>query len=291
MSHIRKLFYSSELDHQSSPVSVSAVSVPKAGQDAIAAGTGTPPAGVLGPPDFEVEEANLLPQSRLVFHDDPRSMASNRFRLLRMRLNELWSAGKLKKLLITGPLAHEGKSTVALNLATALSERGKRTVLVVDGDMHHSSLVAKLNLDPWVGLNECLLDNLNPLSAIRRINPLGFHLMPAGKARGNPTELLQSLAFAGLLQKLTPYFDWVLVDSPPAVLLPDALSMMQHMDGTVVVIRAGKTPREALEQTVTLLGKTNIISIVLNGVMHRDHSYSQYYTSKYYRAGTSNRND
>jgi polysaccharide biosynthesis transport protein len=79
-----------------------------------------------------------------------------------MRLKEHWRTGKLKKLLVTGALAHDGKSTVLLNLATALAERGKHTVLVVEADLHHSSLAESLKLKPWCGLTECLVDDATP---------------------------------------------------------------------------------------------------------------------------------
>ena len=91
-------------------------------------------------PEFPVEEAYVGSENRLVFHADPRSPAADRYRLLRMKLKTLGNSGKLKKILITSPLAHDGKSTVTMNLATALAERGKRRVLVVETDLHHSSL-------------------------------------------------------------------------------------------------------------------------------------------------------
>jgi capsular exopolysaccharide synthesis family protein len=232
-------------------------------------------------PEFPVEEAQLRPENRLVFHADPRSPAADRFRLLRMRLKTHWNTGKLKKLLITGPLAHEGKSTLVLNLATALAERGKRRVLVIDADLHHSSVAEILRLRPWAGLAECLVDEAtSPLSAIRRIEPLGWYLLPAGEPRRNPTELLQSPAFGNIIQKVSPCFDWILIDSPPVIPLTDSLSLQQHADGCLLVVRAGQTPREAVEQTIALLGEKNVVAVVLNGVEARNHLYAQYYGAK-----------
>jgi Mrp family chromosome partitioning ATPase len=68
-----------------------------------------------------------------------------------------------------------------------------------------------------------------------------------------------------------------LIDSPPVIPLTDSLSLQQHVDATLLVVRAGQTPREAVEQTITLLGKKNILGIVLNGVQARDHLYYQYH--------------
>ena len=272
MSHIRNLLYKpSGHAHIPVPAPVTAISEN--------AGTFANVATVV--PDFlefAVEKANLSPENRLVYYVDPRHPAADRFRLLRMRLKAHWSTGKLKKLLITGPLAHDGKSTVVLNLATALAERGKRRVLVIDADLHHSSLAERLRFKPWAGLTECLIDpETSPFSAIRCIEPLGWYLLPAGEPRRNPTELLQAPGFGQMMQKLSSCFDWILIDSPPVIPLTDSLSLQQHVDARLLVVRAGQTPREAVEQTIALLGKKNIVGVVLNGVEARDNLYYQYY--------------
>jgi capsular exopolysaccharide synthesis family protein len=227
--------------------------------------------------NFPKETAQFGPEHRLIFHTDPHNPAADRFRLLRMRLKEQWKAGKLKKLLVTSPLAGDGKSTVTLNLATALHERGKHSVLVVEADLHHSSISEMLKLR-WAGLSECLTDSsVAPSSCIRQIEPFGWHLLPAGEPRRNPTELLQSPAFGRIMRELAPCFDWVLIDSPPVVPLTDSISLQQHADAGLLIVRAGKTPRETVEQSLELLGKKNILGIILNGVEIRSRQYYQYY--------------
>ena len=273
MSHFRNLFNGPpERRKQIPPAAAAAVSESNRTTAILAP---VPPAAV---PEFPVEEAHLRPENRLAYYTEPRSPAADRYRLLRMRLKEHWRAGKLKKLLITSPLSHDGKSTVVLNLATALAERGKHSVLVLEADLHHCGLSPGLQLKPWPGLTDCLVDeSSSPLSAIRRIEPLGWYLLPAGEPRKNPTELLQTPVFGQIMQKLVPCFDWILIDSPPVVPLTDSLSLQHHADASLLVVRAGKTPREAVEQTVELLGKRNILGIVLNGMARRDHRYYQYY--------------
>ena len=271
MSHVRNLFHRSAVDrHIASPFSLGAT-------PAVVATVPANGGAVSASPDFPLEKAHVRPENRVVFHTDPRSPAADRFRFLRMRLREHWSAGKLKKLLVTSPLAHDGKSTIILNLATALSERGKRAVLVIEGDLHHASLAEDLGLNSWAGLADCLQDDSTPpLSAVRRVEPLGWHLLPAGEPRRNPTELLQTPAFGHVLQTLSSHFDWILIDSPPAIALTDALSMQQHADGSLLVVRADRTPREAVEETIALLGKQHVLGVVLNGVEQRNHLYYQY---------------
>ena len=105
------------------------------------------------PKQLRVEEVHVKHFGRVVFHTDPTSAAADKFRLLRMRLRDCWAAGKLKSVLITSPLPGEGKSTTALNLATALAEERTRTVLLVDGDLHRGSLNDQLASRPacWIG--------------------------------------------------------------------------------------------------------------------------------------------
>lgn len=238
-------------------------------------------------PDFPhhtipTEEVQVLPESRIVMYTDPRSAGADRFRFLRMCLRELWNAGKVRSLLITSPLPKDGKSTIALNLATALAEKGKRKVLLIEADLHHPTLTEQLGLDGVQGLADCLDNGLDPLSVIRRIEPLGWYLLSAGELRSNPTELLQTEALAGLLQKLSTQFDWVLIDSPPVTPLIDAMLLARQANATLLVAREGQTPRETLEKAIALLGRQRVLGLVLNGMEGLDRLYSGYYGSSRY---------
>jgi len=235
---------------------------------------------------ISIEEVQVQPSSRIVMQTDPRSAGADRFRFLRMCLRELWSAGKLKTLQITSPLQQEGKSTIALNLATALAEGGKRTVLLIEADLHRPTLTEQLGLEKRTGLADCLEEgSLNPITVVRRLEPLGWYLLPAGDPRSNPTELLQTEAFAGVLQTLSPHFDWILIDSPPVIPLTDALSLARQANATLLVAREGRTPREAVEKAIAVLGRQRVLGIVLNAVDGLDRMYSGYYGYNGY-AGT-----
>ena len=229
-------------------------------------------------------EVQVLPDSRIVMHTDPRSAGADRFRFLRMCLRELWNTGKLKSLLITSPAPQDGKSTVALNLATALAEGGKRTVLLIEADLHHPSLTERLGLERRPGLAECLEGRLNPFTALRRLEPLSWYLLSAGETRTNPTDLLQTEALASMMQELSTHFDWIIIDSPPLTPLADATSMARRANATLLVAREGRTPREAIERAIALLGRQRVLGIVLNGVAGLDRLYSGYYGyNGYYR--------
>lgn len=228
-----------------------------------------------------VERADIPPETRLVFHTDPRGPGADRYRLLRMRLRELGSSGKLKTLLITSPLPHDGKSTVCLNLATALAEGGKKNVLLIEADLHQPVLNDKLRLKAWAGLAECLEGMVDPMSVVRRVHPLNWYLLPAGGSRVNASELLQTAALAGVMSKLSPHFDWIVVDSPPVLPLSDATSLTRYADATLLVARADQTVREAIDETIAIIGRQRIVGVLLNGVQAFDRSYSKYYKSYY----------
>lgn len=224
-----------------------------------------------------VEEVQVHPGSRIIMHTDPRSAGADRFRFLRMCLRELWNAGKLKSVLITSALPQDGKSTIALNLATALAEGGKRKVLLIEADLHRPTLIEQLGIEGRTGLADCLESGSDPALALRRLEPLGWFLLSAGQPCGHPTELLQTDAFARVLQKLSPHFDWILIDSPPVVPVTDALALARHANATLLVAREGRTPREAVEKAIAILGRQRVLGIVLNAVEGLERIYSGYY--------------
>jgi capsular exopolysaccharide synthesis family protein len=213
-----------------------------------------------------VETAVITPEARLVFHTDPDSSAADRFRLLRMRLREFWAAGKLRTVLVTSALPRDGKSTVAMNLATALAEGGKRSVLLIDADLYQSSVARQLRVNTPYGLADCLDKGLNPMAGMRLVEPLGWYLLSAGQPRTNATELLQTQALVPLLQRLSSTFDWVIMDTPPVLPVSDAAYLSQHTDGTLLVSRAGHTPKHAVQRALDLVGRSKVVGIVLNGV-------------------------
>jgi capsular exopolysaccharide synthesis family protein len=196
-----------------------------------------------------------------------------------MRLRELSATGKLKGILITSALPHDGKSTVALNLATSLAEHGKRNVLLIEGDLYRPTLTQQLGLGLRSGLAQCLEDGVGPFSVIRRIQPLGWYLLAAGRARGNPTELLQTEILSEVFRTISEHFDWVVVDSPPVMPLADALALSKQTDATLLVARAGRTPIQAVEDAINLMGRNRVLGVVLNGVDGVDKAYSKYYGS------------
>jgi capsular exopolysaccharide synthesis family protein len=217
------------------------------------------------------------PEGRIVVHTDPRGPTADRLRLLRLRLSQSWNQETFKSLLITSPQPHDGKSTIALNLAVTLSEEGERSVLLLEGDLHRATISRELGVTGRPGVAECLENDTAPDSLIRRIEPLGFCFMPAGTTQANPSELLQGAALAALMKRLSQNFDWILVDSPPVTPLTDALSLRHTTDATLLVARAGKTLTQGTEEALNLIGRKHVFAMILNGVEGVDRQYKNYY--------------
>ena len=240
-------------------------------------------------PVARIKSVEVGPGAEISVHNDPRGILADRCRFLRANLRPLWNPEKLKTLLITSPFPQDGKSTVALNLAIVLAEQGGRKVLLIEADLHHPTVTRRLGLghQGLLGFSDCLEGEVkDPLSAIRLVQPIGIYLLPAGQPKSHPTELLQGDAVAGVIQTFREQFDWVLIDSPPVKPLSDALLLRQRTDATLLVIRAGRTLSPAVDEAVTVLGKKNILGMVLNGVEGVERAYSRYYSS--YSGGREN---
>lgn len=221
-------------------------------------------------------QMHLGPESAFMFHTDPHGPGAERYRLLRLRLKAVCAASEIKTLLITSPGPREGKSISTLNLAAALAEKKDQSVLVLEGDLRRPSLAQELGLQLPPGLTQCGREDTGLQSAIWRIDPLGFYLLPAGKPVDNPLGILNSQWFAEIKQKLASVFDWILIDSPPTIPVIDTVSLKDHADASLLVIRAGHTQQSAINEAMRVLGSDHILGILLNGAEGLDRGYYEY---------------
>jgi capsular exopolysaccharide synthesis family protein len=197
-----------------------------------------------------------------------------------MRLHELKSNAKRQTVVITSAKPKDGKSTVAMNLATVLAEKGQHSVLLLEADLHCPIIAATLGVPAAPGLADCLQGSVNPLSAVRRLEPLGWYLLQAGERPSNPTELLQTAPVGAVLEKLSTHFEWILIDTPPLAPLSDAVSLSRHADVSLLVVRADHTPLESVDEALALLRPGRVAGIVLNAAEDLNQLYSRY--ERYY---------
>ena len=171
-------------------------------------------------------EVSPVPEeSRLVVYNDPRSAVRTQFRLVQLRLKSLQASRKLKNLLITSPLPGDGKTTVSMNLATGLSEKGKRPVLLLEADVYRPTISKKLGLKPWPGLTECYKFGSDPMLATANSIRSVSNCCPAGQPLEDGSTPLQLNFISQLIKRLSASsFSWILIDAPPTTPVADILA-------------------------------------------------------------------
>jgi capsular exopolysaccharide synthesis family protein len=229
------------------------------------------------PAEFPSLEVCLAPSSRLVYFTEPDGLAAEKLRFLGVRLRQLQQNRRLKKVLITSTIPEEGKSLISANLAGVLA-RKKQRVLLLEGDLRRPVLAQQFGLGRLAGLAEWLQSGLRTAANIYHLGGPDFWLMPAGEPPANPIELMQSGRLSELMGQLATMFDWIIVDSPPLLPLADTTIWARFMDGTLLVVREGKTEKARLQKGLEVLKKSELLGIVLNGVTHLSNENDYYYS-------------
>jgi capsular exopolysaccharide synthesis family protein len=228
---------------------------------------------------FQSLPVSLPQDSKLICLTAPESFGAEKFRFLGVRLRQLQHSRPLKKLLITSTIPEEGKSTVSANLATILARRQQPKILLVDGDLRRPSLSKQFGLGKLPGLSEWLLGEPRPITGIYRLEGPNLWFLPAGRPPENPLELMQSGRLSKLMEQLTGWFDWIIIDSPPVLPLADTSVWARLADGILLVTREGTTKRRQLQRGLQALEESKVLGAVVNSSASTDH------TNYYYRYG------
>jgi capsular exopolysaccharide synthesis family protein len=214
------------------------------------------------------------PEIDLATLRDARSQVSEAFRELRTALLVSSPGRPPRNLLVTSSQPREGKTSTTLNLAITLSQLGRR-VLIVDADLRRPRLHKALELPNTAGLSTCLSggEGVDALilpegvdALILPAGPANLFLLPSGPPPPNPAELLDSTEFGSLVGRLED-FDHVIYDSPPVLSVADASIMAGRMDGVILVVQAGRTPRDVVARATD---KLRVVKArVLGGLLNR----------------------
>ena len=215
------------------------------------------------------------PQSRLVCITEKDGLAAEKFRYLAVRLRQLQQNRPLKKLLITSTIPQEGKSMVAANLACALARRTQQKTLLLDGDLRRPSVAKLFGLGKLPGIGDWLQGECGAAQSIYSLEETGLWVLPAGNVPRNPLELIQSGRLSTLLEQLTGWFDWIVIDSPPVLPLADTSIWMRQADGILLVTRQGATEKEQLKRGLEAVDTSKLLGAVLNS--SQNVSSSNYY--------------
>jgi len=210
-------------------------------------------------------DQNIMPVSR------------EQYRRLAATLHHAQEDTGLKVVMIASAVVGEGKTLTASNLALTLSESYRRTVLLIDGDLRRPALHVVFNLDAPYGLSEGLLSVVEQKLPLYRVSPR-LTILPAGTPISDPMAGLTSNRMRRVIQEARAAFDWVIVDTPPVGLLPDANLLATMADGTLLVVRAGSTPYHQVTRAIDALNRDRLLGVVLNSAAINTNGSHNYYT-------------
>lgn len=217
----------------------------------------------------------------LFMNGNDNARGTEEFRTLRSRLYHLREKMPLKKVLVTSALPKEGKSFMAANLAQVLVRQRGRRVLLIDGDLRGPRLHLMLGTHVAPGLSEYLQGQCDEFSIIQHGSLENLFFIPTGSEIANASELVANGRLKTLLQRIEPMFDWIIIDSPPAVPVSDASILANSCDGVLMVVRSNSTPFDMARRARQEFPDQALIGVVLNGTREDDVPYARYYYEAY----------
>jgi len=219
---------------------------------------------ILRPPPGPDGSAEL--NKRRIALLQPESYIAEQFRALRGRIDAIATQHPVTTIAITSAFPGEGKTTCAINLAIVTSMSLERRVLLIDCDLRRPKIHPALGLKPENGLAEVLVGASSIDEAIVAAEGVALDVLPVGGRPANPSELLGSSEMSRLIEEVSGRYDRIIIDTPAALGLPDAKTVSDLCDGTVMVVRADSTARSDLEAVLEILGRQRILGLLINGV-------------------------
>jgi exopolysaccharide/PEP-CTERM locus tyrosine autokinase len=228
-----------------------------------------------------VQPDYLRRQRIITGHDD--NLVREEYKILRTHILQKTMAEQKNTLMVTGPLPGEGKTLTAINLAISLSHEVNKTVLLVDADMRSPSVHSYFGFPKGPGLVDYLAGEATLPDLL--VHPEGFDklvILPGGRGVTGAAELIGSPMMGNLVQELKHFYPdrYVIFDLPPVLSYADPLAFAPFVDGIIIVVQMGKTPREDIQKCVEVFKNFPVIGLVLNKVDKRDHECYYYYYHK-----------
>ena len=234
------------------------------GDDAYDATDDAPPTGAIGIDPL------------LVAASEPGSAAAEQYRLLRTRLEGAEAGRRAQLLLVTSPLIGEGKTTTSANLALTMAQEFQQKVVLVEADLRRPTLAALFGLPHGPGLVDVLVGAASLDDALQEVPDRHLVVLPAGLPAARSTELLASSMMQRVLTSLRSRFDRIVVDTPP-IAVADTHVLAPLCDGILVVVRAGQTPKPAVERALEGVDRSKVLGLVLNEVDRTAETYAYEY--------------
>jgi protein-tyrosine kinase len=227
------------------------------------------------------------PAIMLFMNGNDHARGTEEYRTLRSRLYHLRERMPLKTVLVTSALPKEGKSFTSSNLAQVMVRQHGRRVLLIDADLRGPRLHLMLGTPAGPGLSDYLQGQNNDEFSIMQRGPMeNLFFIPSGTGIEDPSELIGNGRLKILLQRVEPLFDWIIVDSPPAVPVSDASVLAKACDGVLMVVRSNATPAEVARRARQEFPDERLVGVVLNGTSEDAAPYARYYYEAYEKKPT-----
>jgi capsular exopolysaccharide synthesis family protein len=194
---------------------------------------------------------------------DMPPLAVEQYRRLAATLHHLQSERGIKVVMVTSALSGEGKSLTSTNLALTLSQSYRRRVILIDGDLRRPSIHQIFEVQNSQGLSEGIKSDSEEKLSITEIFE-NLSILTAGKPDPDPMSSLTSERMRRIVAEARMKFDWVIIDTPPVALLPDAGLLAAIAEAAVLVVGAARTPFDIIQRTVDTIGRDKIMGVVLN---------------------------
>lgn len=201
------------------------------------------------------------------YHSNGKTLVPEEYARLHADIERAANPSRCFVVGVTSAVYGEGKTTVALNLAGTMAQNSEARVTLVDFNLRNWDMQTRLNLPAAAGLVDVLEGSEDDLSAIvQRTEMENLTIIPAGRAAANPARLVRSARLAEVVGTLKLSSDFIVLDMAPVLPVADTKTMAKLLDGVVMVVRAGVTPREIVARAIDAVGSDKVLGVVLNGV-------------------------
>jgi protein-tyrosine kinase len=209
------------------------------------------------------------------------------FKGLRAKVEYKIDMVDLRVLAVTSAITGEGKTLTAINLAVNMASTGRKRVVLIDLDLRKGSIARMLGMTTGPGLSDFLWGAVQKEEIIRRATIPGLVIIPSGRTMSSPADTLAGEKFRSFLRDLRSQYDLVIIDTPPVLPVPDALTISEQVDAFIMLFRLRHTPQKLFRQALEELGDRKIMGVVLNGEEKKsDKYYSRYYGHYYKQVGS-----
>lgn len=227
---------------------------------------------------FKRKKQAQASKRHIITHVNPKSPISEQYRTIRTNIRFSSIDNNIQTILVTSAETEAGKSITSANLAVVYAQQGMKTLLI-DADLRKPTIHFTFNLNNLYGLSNVLAADRQFEQAVVSTDIPNLHVLTCGPIPPNPSELLGSTRMQEMLEQAKKLYDFIIFDTPPALVVTDATILANIVDGSIIVIRSGKTKTENAEKAVALMTdtKSKMLGAILNDAPKSKSIYHYYY--------------